>query len=529
MIKEFSSKMNSLTVIGVLSYITCCSAANILGIFPTPSYSHQQPMLALSHALAKKGHNLTVITANPSKEPMKNHRDIDISYGYKEWQRVQAMNQMSLQVRITPSKLIADGYNFFNFFTSLVLGSPDVQELMRELNGTKIDLILYESLYYSSLLGFKEITGDPPVVGLLTLHPFMTNELPQGNPVFPSYVPFTFSSSCDKMTFWERIYNLYLNIYSQYIMEYSLKPLQESYLRKYFNNVKHTAEELEYNKSLLIISADLASSYPRPVQPNTIYVGPMHIVKPKPLPLDLQQWMDEAEDGVIYFSLGSNMKGTSVPEEKRAAFIEAFKKFPNKRVLWKWEADIELPGKPENVLCRKWLPQQSILAHPKLRLFVSQVGIQSFQEATFYGIPILAIPMFADQDFHARKIVESGAGLSLEFDDITFENVYEKLKVLLTNQSYKEGMMRLSSITKDKPMSPVDTAVWWVEYVLRHKGASHLRPAVLDLTWYQYFMIDILIFVLAILFIIVYLLNFIYKNIVKGNINISYYNKKKSE
>ncbi|XP_075220408.1 UDP-glycosyltransferase UGT5-like isoform X2 [Lycorma delicatula] len=521
--------MNSLTIIGVLLYIKCCSAANILGIFPTPSYSHQKPMLALSHALAKKGHNLTVITANPSQEPMKNHRDIDISYGYKEWQRVQAMNHISLQVRISPSKIIGDMYHYTDFFTSLVFGSPNVQELMRELNGTKIDLILYESLYYSSLLGFKEITGDPPVVGLLSLHPFMLSDLPQGNPMFPSYVPFSFLPSSDKMTFWERLFNLYLTIYSHYITEYYLKPIQENYLRKYFGNVKYTAEALEYNKSLLIISADFATSYPRPMQPNTVYVGPMHIIKPKPLPVNLQKWMDEAEDGIIYFSLGSNMKGTSVPEEKRAAFIEAFKKFPKTRVLWKWEADIELPGKPENVLLRKWFPQQSILAHPKLRLFISQVGVQSFEEATFYGIPVLAIPMFADQDFHARKIVESGAGLKLEFDDITFENVYDRLKALLTNPNYKENMMRLSSITKDKPMSPVDTAVWWVEYVLRHKGASHLRPAVLDLPWYQYFMIDIFIFILTILFVIIYLLNFIYTKTIKTNINSKYYKHKKDE
>ncbi|XP_075220411.1 UDP-glycosyltransferase UGT5-like isoform X2 [Lycorma delicatula] len=486
-------------------------------------------MLALSHALAKKGHNLTVITPNPSKEPIKNHRDIDISYGYKEWQRVQAMNHISLQVRISPSKIIGDMYNFINFFTSLVFDSPDVQELIKELNGTKIDLILYESLYYSSLLGFKEITGDPPVVGLLTLHSFMLSDLPQGNPVFPSYVPSVYSSSCDRMTFWERLNNLYLTVYSHYVTEYCIKPLQENYLRKYFGNVKHTAEELEYNKSLLIVSADFATGYPRPIQPNTVYVGPMHIVKPKPLPLDLQKWMDEAEDGIMYFSLGSNMKGTSVPHEKKIAFIEAFKKFPRTRIIWKWESDVELPGKPENVLSRKWLPQQSILAHPKLKLFISQAGVQSFEEATFYGIPILAIPLFGDQDFHARKIVESGAGLSLEFEDITFKNVYDKLKALLTNPSYKENMMRLSSITKDKPMSAVDTAVWWVEYVLRHKGASHLRPAILDLPWHQYFMIDILVFVLTILFLIFYLFNFIYKKVIKGSINISNCKHKKIE
>lgn len=76
-------------------------------------------------------------------------------------------------------------------------------------------------------------------------------------------------------------------------------------------------------------------------------------------------------------------------------------------------------------------------------------------------------------------------------------------------------MMRLSSISKDKPMSSVDTAIWWVEYVIRHKGAPHLRPASIDLTWYQYFMIDILVILLSVLLIFLYLFYFIFVNVIR--------------
>jgi glucuronosyltransferase len=34
--------------------------------------------------------------------------------------------------------------------------------------------------------------------------------------------------------------------------------------------------------------------------------------------------------------------------------------------------------------------------------------------------------------------------------------------------------------------------VFWTEYVIRHKGATHMRSAVLDLAWYQYFLLDII-------------------------------------
>lgn len=42
----------------------------------------------------------------------------------------------------------------------------------------------------------------------------------------------------------------------------------------------------------------------KPNVPAVIDVGGLHIRPPKPLPLDLQQFLDEASDGVIYFSFG---------------------------------------------------------------------------------------------------------------------------------------------------------------------------------------------------------------------------------
>ena len=52
-------------------------------------------------------------------------------------------------------------------------------------------------------------------------------------------------------------------------------------------------------------------------------------------------------------------------------------------------------------------------------------------------------------------------------------------------------MQRLSSILLDQPLTPLEQAVYWTEYVIRHKGAPHLRSAVLDLAWYQYFLLDV--------------------------------------
>jgi len=56
--------------------------------------------------------------------------------------------------------------------------------------------------------------------------------------------------------------------------------------------------------------------------------------------------------------MGSLLRGETFPIEKRQMFLNVFKKLPQ-RVLWKWEG--ELPGKPSNVMIRKWMPQRDIL------------------------------------------------------------------------------------------------------------------------------------------------------------------------
>jgi hypothetical protein len=63
--------------------------------------------------------------------------------------------------------------------------------------------------------------------------------------------------------------------------------------------------------------------------------------------------------------------------------------------------------------------------------------------------------------------------------------------VNLLYYSIHEEAERRSAIFRDQPETPLDRATFWVEYVIRHKGAPHLRSAVIDLAWYQRHMVDV--------------------------------------
>lgn len=58
-------------------------------------------------------------------------------------------------------------------------------------------------------------------------------------------------------------------------------------------------------------------------------------------------------------NFGSNIRSSELPADKKAAFINVFKKL-NQTVLWKWEED-QFEGKPANLVTRKWLPQKEVL------------------------------------------------------------------------------------------------------------------------------------------------------------------------
>jgi glucuronosyltransferase len=55
-------------------------------------------------------------------------------------------------------------------------------------------------------------------------------------------------------------------------------------------------------------------------------------------------------------------------------------------------------------------------------------------------------------------------------------------------------MKKFSALSKDEIESPINRAVWWTEYVIRHNGAKHFRSAAVDLPWYQYLLLDVVAF-----------------------------------
>lgn len=93
-----------------------------------------------------------------------------------------------------------------------------------------------------------------------------------------------------------------------------------------------------------------------------------------------------------------------------------------------------------------------------------------------------------------NKAVLGGYAISLHFQSITEDLLRYSLLQLIENSSYAENVQRVSHIFRDRPLEPRKSALYWIEYVIRHKGAPHMRSAGLDLNWYQFYLLDVIAF-----------------------------------
>ncbi|NXD84840.1 UD11 glucuronosyltransferase, partial [Halcyon senegalensis] len=308
-----------------------------------------------------------------------------------------------------------------------------------------------------------------------------------------SYVPRTFMSSSDHMTFTERVKNL-LVAFSEHLLCYLFYFKYEN-LASEFLHRDVTILELFSKASIWLMRYDFVFEYPRPIMPNMVYIGGINCEQKKPLSKEFEAIVNASgEHGIVVFSLGSMV--SEIPMKKAIEIADALGSVPQ-TVLWRYTGEVP-SNLPKNVKLVKWLPQNDLLAHPKTRAFITHGGSHGVYEGICNAVPMLLMPLFGDQMDNAKRVESRGAGLTLNILEMTSKDISTALKAVINDKKYKENIKRLSDLHLDRPIHPLDLAVHWVEFVMRHKGAPHLRPAAHDLNWIQYHSLDVIAFLLVV-------------------------------
>jgi glucuronosyltransferase len=377
--------------------------ARILAYFPTPSISHQVVFHALIKDLAARGHQLTVLTTDLIILDNPNVTQIDLHSSYEVFRR--EFNFVDFKKSGTDEIEIMDiVFPIMLKFLEEQFSHPEVKKLIANNDKKDFDLMIIEHLGYTPILGFAEIYNCP-VIGITSLDTMNENYERLGNPANPVLHPemfFPFTQGA--MTFEERWralkYYVKQNYFSRKRNDIELRKL----VIRHFPNVTTDFDTLKRRVEFVMVNTHPALGYIRPLVPNTIQLGFMHIEEPKPLKDgELKTFLDNSEHGVIYMSLGSNVQSKELGPEIIGMLLKVFGSLKYD-VLWKFESD-HLPNKPKTVMIQKWLPQADLLAHHKIKLFITQGGQQSMEETIDRGVPTVVIPFVADQHSNA-KIME---------------------------------------------------------------------------------------------------------------------------
>ncbi|XP_052859848.1 UDP-glycosyltransferase UGT5-like [Anopheles cruzii] len=473
--------------------------ARILSVNVFPGRSHWMMISAILEELLARGHEVTVICNYPRKEQHPNYTEIVIAPIYDFWAKSVKVDSLYDLTEISIHSMI------MNFLYPLGLETaeyaftrPNVMEFLRN-DQTRFDLLLAEQFYQESYLMLAHKYNVPIVsIGTFGFAQYMGPMMGLMNAW--SHVPHEFLPFTDRMSLYQRTYNAFVSTYEQILRSWYYMPRQEAMAAKYFSFLPGPlprVADLERRVSVVLLNSYAPLTTTRARIPGLVPVGGLHIKEPKRLPDSLQTFIDDATDGVIYFSLGTNLRSADLPPEKLAVILSVFGRM-KQRVVWKFE-DERIKNLPPNVLVRSWLPQSDILGHPNVKVFITHGGLLGTQEGVHRAVPMVGIPIYCDQHLNMNKATLGGYAVKLYFPNITEESFRWALDEVLYNPSYRANMERVSQIFRDRPVPALDEAIYWIEYVERYKGAPQLRSAGLDLPWISFALLDVAGLVLVVL------------------------------
>ncbi|XP_047575407.1 UDP-glucuronosyltransferase 2A1 isoform X5 [Lutra lutra] len=432
---------------------------NVL-IWPTEG-SHWLNIKIIIDELIKKEHNVTVLVASgalfisPASKPSLMFEIYKVPFGKERIEGIIKDFVLTwMENRPSPSTI-------WRFYQEIARVLKDFHILSREIcDGVLKNQNLMDKLKKSK---FEVLISDPvfpcgdivalklgiPFMFSLRFSPASTVEKHCGKVPFPpSYVPAILSELTDQMSFTDRV----RNFISYHLQDYMFDTLWKSWDSYYSEALGRptTLCEIMGKAEIWLIRTYWDFEFPRPYLPNFEFVGGLHCKPAKPLP----------------------------------------------KVLWRYKGK-----KPatlgHNTRLYDWIPQNDLLGHPKTKAFITHGGTNGIYEAIYHGIPMVGLPMFADQPDNIAHMKAKGAAVEVDINTMTSEDLLNALRTVINEPSYKENATRLSRIHHDQPVKPLDRAVFWIEFVMRHKGAKHLRPAAHNLTWFQYHSLDVIGFLLA--------------------------------
>ncbi len=266
----------------------------------------------------------------------------------------------------------------------------------------------------------------------------------------------------------------------------------EHYDQVYYTSEGHTPR---------IVTSAIGFEYPRSLLPTIHYVGPLVSMTTEPLSAGLMSWLSsKPEQSVVFISMGSAAR---LNNELGAAIVNGILS-TNYFAIWSLRQSNQhiLEGlnlQEEVFYISDWLPQQTVFKSKSIAMAMLHGGMGGINEALSNAIPIIVIPYVNDQYGCAARVQHAGAGLQLDGNSFTAEDIRNAVETVALPE-YKKAAEKLQRIFVEAGGS--EKAAELVEFYA-DVGYEHLIPAYAKYkwSWVQYYNADICVLIAAVLLI----------------------------
>ena len=446
-----------------------------------PIPSRWMVLKTLARELKEFGYKTTmVIPGDKHVEASMADSEIDVIVSEGMTQFYSILNNMStefLKQSFSGKTGIIPPYETFGKFCPYLV---EDLALMETLQKRKFDMAVIDTLFVNLCLSVIPYKLSIPFIhyGRSFKVQEMRTIVHQG--VYPATWTLPLS---DKMPYLQRVQNTFIYIK---LMAYPDSFYPSDIVGTFAPEMPHlTNQQLQAKTELYLLETDELIDYHLPTTPDMKLIGGTEARPAEPLSVELKSFMDKATQGVVIVSFGSIVN--HIPINILNKFSEVFKRESKMKFVFRSGKKTKEIG---NVMYMPWIPQNDLLGHNNTKIFITHCGDKGQFEALYHGVPMIGMPVFADQPFNAIRMVRKGFGIQLNAAEFTPDMLSAAIKEILRDSSYRENIRKASEIFRNRPMPPGKRAVWWIDHVIKY-GGDHLHSEAIHLPLYQFLLVDV--------------------------------------
>ncbi|KAK0398017.1 hypothetical protein QR680_002387 [Steinernema hermaphroditum] len=493
----------------ILALASLCSGYKVLVFAPRLGHSHVSFLGTVADVLVKSGFDVTVLLADLHPSVTTNGTKLAKTLSVKAPPEITsylgAGGDISEFIWNAETRNPLDQIELYKttrwMFSTYCRNLYEQTDLIEQLKEEKFDIVISEAFDVCIFGAIKKLGIKANIIVSSTI--LLENTyLDVGVPLFPSFVPGLFASSTDRMTFVEKVKNaIGMGIVAYYGADV-LEGIQELSTEKFGEYATDIKKELS-DSSFVLVNSDPLLDFAHPTLEKVVHIGGIAVQKATPLSEQWNEILAKRTKNVL-ISFGSVAPSRAMPQNIKSEFLKMTRAFPDTTFIWKYEKpEDKISEGIANLVETQWMPQTNLLNDPRMTLFITHGGMASVMESATGGVPMLVIPIFADQMRNSKMVVRGGIGLDVSKHDIPGSDLLIKtVRQLVQDNTFKENAERLANMMKNRPTPVRELLVNHVKFAAEFGKLPNLRPVSVDMSLFEYLFLDVisalLVFVLSI-------------------------------